>query len=766
MENIIVHAKLETINEKKDKSNFIIEPKKITNKKTKEIFYFDSIINQSLTNKDIFKKLIKNNLSYLLKGINISIISYGQINIDKNYLFNGLKNSYEGLIQFSIKELFNLLKNKNSLINKYEIKISYIEINDEEINDLIDISKKNLEIKDIPNKGIVIKNLSEIIILNDLQVEEILNKTEINNNNKSHKIFKISIEYCIADKNNKIKEKQYFSSLNFVDLSRIENANKNKEKENNNKSLSALNSIINKLNRSNNNNFVNYKESKLTRLLQEFFDIKSKIIIICSIIDDKSNYSEVLNILNMAKKLKNIKINNKNNIKGKSIMESKTLKNKIKFLEKIIKDKKSLKEKNKNIKNKYKNNNNDLINNKQIMNLEKEVSLLKEYLLYNNNNEEYYSDINNSNIDITDWASDKGFNEKYNSSSFNKNFNLSSIRGSQSALNNQFFNSPFSYQKNISDIKDNNNNSNLKYLLSNKNNLQKNICMTEMRQNYNNIYFNNSALGKTEPPIYNFIENSNMKIPLPDLNLNNNFINNDCNYTLESNYLIKENEELKNNIEELKKTYNEIVQCKEDEINLINQNHDMTMENCEKIIKNAENSYINLKSDYNKALEEIKIKENELNDLKQKNINQNSSIKYFEKELNKVGDFNYANEIKSKYNDLLEENKILKEKGNSINSKLKEENELLKKNIGMIEDKYKEKCKEVNKNQKIINETKKQNEKELQKYKIEIKNYIAIFKKNKDIKINDEGNNINININKDKIKEYEDKINKLIQENK
>ena len=349
MENITVHAKLEKINEKKEKSNFIYDSKKITNKKTKEIFNFDSIINQSLTNKDIFKKLIKNNLSYLLKGINISIISYGQINKDKNYLFNGLKNSYEGLIQFSIKELFNLLKNKNSLINKYEIKISYIEISDEEINDLIDISKKNLEIKDIPNKGIVIKNLSEIIILNDLQVEEILNKTEINNNNKSHKIFKISIEYCIADKNNKIKEKQYFSSLNFVDLSRIENANKNKEKENNNKSLSALNSIINKLNRSNNNNFVNYKESKLTRLLQEFFDINSKIIIVCSIIDDKSNYSEALNILNMAKKLKNIKINNKNNIKGKSIMESKTLKNKIKFIEKIIKDKKSLKEKNKHI---------------------------------------------------------------------------------------------------------------------------------------------------------------------------------------------------------------------------------------------------------------------------------------------------------------------------------------------------------------------------------------------------------------------------------
>ena len=176
MENITVHVKLEKINEKKEKSNFIYDSKKITNKKTKEIFNFDSIINQSSTNKDIFKKIIKNNLAQLLEGINISIISYGQVGGDKNILFNGDNNTYEGLIQLSIKEIFNLLNNKNSLIKKYEIKISCIEINNDEINDLIDISKKNLEIKDIANKGISIQNLSEINIINDSECIEALNK--------------------------------------------------------------------------------------------------------------------------------------------------------------------------------------------------------------------------------------------------------------------------------------------------------------------------------------------------------------------------------------------------------------------------------------------------------------------------------------------------------------------------------------------------------------------------------------------------------------
>ena len=323
MENITVYAKLETTNEKKEKSNFIYESKKITNKKTKEIFNFDSIINQSLKNKDIFTKIIKNNLSLLLEGINISIILYGKNNKDKTFLFNGLNNTNEGLIQLSIKEIFNLLNNKYYLVKNYEIKISYIEINNEEINDLIDISKKNLEIKNIPNRGIIIDNISEINILNDSQIVEIFNNLEINKNNK---IFKIGLKYCIEDKNKKNKEKKCFSSLNFFDLSINANLNKKKEKENNNKSLLALTNVINTFNRSNNNYSMNIKENKLTKLLNKSFDINSKIIIICSIIDDNNNFSETLNILNIAKKLKNIKISNKNNKindKGKPIMEKK-----------------------------------------------------------------------------------------------------------------------------------------------------------------------------------------------------------------------------------------------------------------------------------------------------------------------------------------------------------------------------------------------------------------------------------------------------------
>ena len=766
MENITVYARFIPLKEKSEikSTNFIIDSKKITNKKTKEIYNFDSILNQLSSIKDIFKKLLKQNISHLFKNINISVFSYGQSETGKRFLFNGEQKSNEGLIHLSLKEIFNILNNnKNTSINKYIVKIYYIQIYNEEIYNLIG---------EIPNQTLDVNCLSDIIVNNYEEAIDILNKGEINKNDLNDKvnknycnyIFKISLEH-----NN--KDKKCITSMTFIDLAGSENITQTKDKEkevenNTTKSLLSFNNIINKLYKKN-THLINYKESILTTLLQNTFNNKNKIIFFCSMIDDTNNYQETVNTLNFAKKLKNIKLNNiniNNKIKDKKKQENenKALRNKIKLLEKIIKDKKSMKEKG-NIKNKYKNNNSNLnnnstdINNKQIKNLEKEISLLKQYLLYNNSNEEYNSDIksNIDFIDYTDYTSEQGFNEICNTS-IKPRFNLSSIKRNEALLKSPFFSSPFSNTKNI-----------INELQGNKNNFQKNICMTEMRpeQGTHSFLLNNSVMGKTEPPNYNFIENqnpnnlNNMNISFPDLN--NSFINSGGKEN-ENNYLIKENEELKKNIDEIKKTYNDIMQSKEEEINLINQNHDLALENCEKIIKDAENSYIILKSDYDKAIETIKLKENELNNLRQENINQDSSIKFYQKQLDKIGDFDFANNLELKYNELLEENKELKENGNKINIKLKQENELLKQNIDMIENKYKEKCKEVNNNKKIISENNKMHEKELQKYKIEIKNYIAISKKNKDKVVNV---NMNLNNEDNKIKEYENKINKLIAEN-
>ena len=98
----------------------------------------------------------------LLKGINISIFTYGQASTGKTFTMKGEAKSNEGLIPLSIKEIFNSLNNKEFSISKYLVKVSYIEIYNETVNDLIDPSRKNLEIRESGNKGIFVNNLSEI----------------------------------------------------------------------------------------------------------------------------------------------------------------------------------------------------------------------------------------------------------------------------------------------------------------------------------------------------------------------------------------------------------------------------------------------------------------------------------------------------------------------------------------------------------------------------------------------------------------------------
>ena len=272
MENISVYIRLKPTKDKTE-SNFSYEIKTITNSKTKEIFTFDSVITPTMTNKEIFEKLIKQNLTSLLKGINVSIFAYGQTSTGKTFTMKGEKNN-EGLIPLSIKEIFNSLNNKDSSISKYVVKVSYSEIYNEMVNDLIDSTKKNLEIRESGSKGIFVNNLSEIIVTNVEKAMQLLNKGETNRiiaetklnekSSRSHTIFKINIEFFLKDKNN--KEKKYNAQLNLVDLAGSENVSKAKcegmrikEGGNINKSLLALSNVINKLSQ-NNKSFVNYRE--------------------------------------------------------------------------------------------------------------------------------------------------------------------------------------------------------------------------------------------------------------------------------------------------------------------------------------------------------------------------------------------------------------------------------------------------------------------------------------------------------------------------
>jgi centromeric protein E len=363
MENISVNIRIRPIKlETENTYSWKLEGNNIVNTKTKDIFSYDRVFSNDSKNIDIFKECVKENLNKFLTGVNVCIFAYGQTCTGKTFTMRG-SDEYPGIIPQSLNYIFMKIREtddngyfsiNDSILKISEIKVSYLEIYNESVNDLLDTSKKNLEIREEKKKGIYVENLTEIRVdtpdiafnlLKQGDSNKIIAETKLNEkSSRSHCIFKVSIE--TTDNSGK----KYMSILNLVDLAGSENAAKTKsegvrlqEGSNINKSLLALSSVIQKISHMQQYKgtiHVSYRDSKLTRYLQPSLSGNSKTIVICTIAAGTSNYSESLNTLLFAARAKNIKLNIKVNEiieeKDKVLIENNELKNRIKKLEEKI----------------------------------------------------------------------------------------------------------------------------------------------------------------------------------------------------------------------------------------------------------------------------------------------------------------------------------------------------------------------------------------------------------------------------------------------
>jgi centromeric protein E len=329
-----------------------------------------------MNNKQIFEELFKPNIHHVLNGINMTIFAYGQTSTGKTYTMQGEIPDNAGIIPLTLEEIFDEIKNDKDIIES-KISVSFIEIYNESINDLLDSSKINLDLRETSNKEVIVNNLTEIKINNHEQALNLLLKgsesrivasTKLNEkSSRSHCIFRLNIEITKNVLKNNYGEEELEKVLlknhiNLIDLAGSENSNKTgcigqrlKEGSNINKSLLALSNVINKLSQNNGNNsgagggnfFVNYRDSKLTRLLQNSLGGNSKTAIICTITDDSEHYTETMNTLHFGNKAKNIKTVIKvNEIKNQNcqqmLLENERLKKKLKELEKELTSQKKL----------------------------------------------------------------------------------------------------------------------------------------------------------------------------------------------------------------------------------------------------------------------------------------------------------------------------------------------------------------------------------------------------------------------------------------
>jgi len=254
------------------------------------VFYFDKVFGPHSTTENIFAELEQ--AFELPLEHNITILAYGQTGSGKTYTMKGTEES-PGLV----------LQILQKLLLKQQVQISFIEIYNEKILDLCDSAEKNLRecngtvfLQDLTTKTIQdieeFSRLNDVIVRNRKTAETNLNKCS----SRSHLIVRIDVDGKV---------------INLVDLAGSENNRKTGnqgsrmvESSNINKSLFVLNKVVNVI--VNKESRIPYRDSKLTRLLQESIGGSGLCYIIATVIDQIDENGEALNTLSFASKSKKI----------------------------------------------------------------------------------------------------------------------------------------------------------------------------------------------------------------------------------------------------------------------------------------------------------------------------------------------------------------------------------------------------------------------------------------------------------------------------
>jgi len=284
-------------------------------------FSFDRIFDQNMSQATIYEDSAFSLVESVVEGYNGTIFAYGQTGCGKTFTMMGIQNdeTLKGIIPRTFGHIMDVIEtntNKNFLL-----RCSYLEIYNEEIHDLLSADvRQRYELKESPDKGIFIKDLTMTIVKSIAELEKCMvtgtknrstGETLMNKeSSRSHSIFTIYLETSqnYDDNNTRITA----GKLNLVDLAGSERQSKTqatgillKEATKINLSLSALGNVISAL-VDGKSSHIPYRDSKLTRLLQDSLGGNTKTVMIACVSPASYNYDEILGTLRYASRAKNI----------------------------------------------------------------------------------------------------------------------------------------------------------------------------------------------------------------------------------------------------------------------------------------------------------------------------------------------------------------------------------------------------------------------------------------------------------------------------
>ncbi|AEE75137.1 P-loop containing nucleoside triphosphate hydrolases superfamily protein [Arabidopsis thaliana] len=281
-------------------------------------YAYDRVFGPTTTTRNVYDIAAHHVVNGAMEGINGTIFAYGVTSSGKTHTMHGDQRS-PGIIPLAVKDAFSIIQETPN--REFLLRISYMEIYNEVVNDLLNPAGHNLRIRE-DKQGTFVEGIKEEVVLSPAHALSLIAAGEeqrhVGSTNfnllssRSHTIFTLTIESSpLGDKSK--GEAVHLSQLNLVDLagsesSKVETSGvRRKEGSYINKSLLTLGTVISKLTDVRASH-VPYRDSKLTRILQSSLSGHDRVSLICTVTPASSSSEETHNTLKFAHRAKHIEI--------------------------------------------------------------------------------------------------------------------------------------------------------------------------------------------------------------------------------------------------------------------------------------------------------------------------------------------------------------------------------------------------------------------------------------------------------------------------
>ncbi|UPR04144.1 kinesin [Chloropicon primus] len=326
-------------------------------------FAFDSVFDQRSRQEDLFKACTGSLIDAVFEGYNACVFAYGQTSSGKTFTMGSgshlVAEEDVGLIPRVINEIFERCEAKQrqereehgtesgavsiGATTSFKLRCQFLEIHNEEVKDLLDpsttsssvlqgASKSHHPYGSAPSGGIAIReNGNGQIVVAGAKEEEVQTREDLMRllemgsasrttgdtrmnacSSRSHAIFTIILDQDTEADGGEVRK--ISAKFHLVDLAGSERQKKTgatgkrfKESVTINKGLLALGNVISALSSKQSHKHVPYRESKLTRMLQDSIGGNSRTIMIACVSTSDTNMEETLNTLKYASRARNIK---------------------------------------------------------------------------------------------------------------------------------------------------------------------------------------------------------------------------------------------------------------------------------------------------------------------------------------------------------------------------------------------------------------------------------------------------------------------------